>query len=136
MRALFRFFGLRQRANVRNPDVPVAPISTSRNPSHGFMWIGLLTFRLKHKGGLQKGLLGCDALLCGTEILKHYTAPTSGYLTTYTASRTAVAYREGGGAGGFKPSPKFRSFDTAEPNSLFRRKYIRNRLVFLFRHPN
>jgi hypothetical protein len=42
----------------------------------------------------------------------------------------------GGVWGGFKPSPKFRSFDKAEPNSLFRGKYIRNCLVFLFHHPN
>jgi hypothetical protein len=47
----------------------------------------------------------------------------------------SVAYREGG-FGGFTPSPKFRSFNKADPNSLFRGKYIRNRLVFLFHHPN
>jgi hypothetical protein len=42
-----------------------------------------------------------------------------------------------GGFGGFKPPPpKFRSFEKAEPNSLFRGKYVRNRLVFLFHHPN
>jgi hypothetical protein len=41
-----------------------------------------------------------------------------------------------GGYGGFKPSPKFQSFDKAERNSVFRGKYIRNSLVFLFHHPN
>jgi hypothetical protein len=39
--------------------------------------------------------------------------------------------------GGSNPPPrKFRSFDKAEPNSLFRGKYIRNCLVFLFHRPN
>jgi hypothetical protein len=47
---------------------------------------------------------------------------------------TSVAYRGGGGVWGFKPSPKFRSFDKAEPNSLFSGNYIRNCLVFLFHH--
>jgi hypothetical protein len=46
----------------------------------------------------------------------------------------AVAYREGLGVQ--PPSPKFRSFDKAEPNSQFRGKYIRKCLVFLFHHPN
>jgi hypothetical protein len=37
---------------------------------------------------------------------------------------------EGGGVWGFKPpSPKFRSFDKAEPNSQFREKYIHNNLI-------
>jgi hypothetical protein len=40
------------------------------------------------------------------------------------------------GVWGFKPSPKFRSFDKAEPNSLFHGKYIRNCFVFLFHNPN
>ena len=35
----------------------------------------LLTFRRKHMRGLQKCLLGYDALFYGTEILKQYTAP-------------------------------------------------------------
>jgi hypothetical protein len=42
-----------------------------------------------------------------------------------------VAYR-GRGVWGFKrhpPPPNFRSFDKAEPNSQFRRKYIRNKLI-------
>jgi hypothetical protein len=47
----------------------------------------------------------------------------------------SVAYR-GGWFGGFKPLPKFRSFDKAETNSLFRGKYIRSCLVFLFHHHN
>jgi hypothetical protein len=34
---------------------------------------------------------------------------------------------EGGGV--FKPPPKFRSFDKAEPNSQFRGIYIRNNLI-------
>ena len=34
-----------------------------------------------------------------------------------------------GGVGVFKPPPKFRSFDKAEPNSQFRGKYIRNNLT-------
>lgn len=35
----FRFSGLTDDVqNVRIPDVPVTPISTSRNPCHGFMW--------------------------------------------------------------------------------------------------
>jgi hypothetical protein len=33
------------------------------------------------------------------------------------------------GIWGFKPTPKFRSFDKAEPNPLFRGKYIRNNLI-------
>jgi hypothetical protein len=37
---------------------------------------------------------------------------------------------------GFKPSPKFRRFNKAEPNSQFRGKYIRTCLVFLFHQPN
>jgi hypothetical protein len=41
-----------------------------------------------------------------------------------------------GGFGGFKPSPKFRSFHKAEPNSQFRGKYNHNCLMFLFHHPN
>jgi hypothetical protein len=37
---------------------------------------------------------------------------------------------EGGGWGGANPpSPKFRSYDKAEPNSQFRGKYIRNNLI-------
>jgi hypothetical protein len=43
---------------------------------------------------------------------------------------------EGGGLGGSTPLPKFRSFNKAEPNSLFRGKYIRNCLVFIYHHPN
>jgi hypothetical protein len=35
----------------------------------------------------------------------------------------------GGGVEGFKPHPKFRSFEKAEPNSLFCGKYIRNNLI-------
>jgi hypothetical protein len=46
-----------------------------------------------------------------------------------------VAYR-GGWFGGFKPLPKFRSFDKAQPNAQFHGKYIRNCLVFLFHRPN
>ena len=34
-----------------------------------------------------------------------------------------------GGFGVFKPPPKFRSFDKAEPNSQFHGKYIRNNLT-------
>jgi hypothetical protein len=41
----------------------------------------------------------------------------------------AVAYR-GGLEGGFQGAPpKFRSFDKAEPNFLFRGNYIRNTLI-------
>jgi hypothetical protein len=43
---------------------------------------------------------------------------------------------KGGWFGGFKPLPKFQSFDKAEPNAQFRGKYIRSCLVFLFHHPN
>jgi hypothetical protein len=35
---------------------------------------------------------------------------------------------------GLAPSP--RSFEKADPNSLFREKYIRTCLMFLFHHPN
>jgi len=42
----------------------------------------------------------------------------------------AVVY--GGGVEGFKPSPKFRSFDKVEPDCKLSGKY----LVFLFQHPN
>ena len=38
----------------------------------------------------------------------------------------------GGGFGGFKPPPKFRSFDKVEPDCKLSRKC----LVFLFQHPN
>jgi hypothetical protein len=63
-----------------------------------------------------------------------FCSPCRRYTFTETFRRS-VAYR-GEGFGGFKPLPKFRSFDKAEPNSLFRGKYIRNCLVFLFPHPN
>jgi hypothetical protein len=62
-----------------------------------------------------------------------------GRYTMSTGKVTGVQWRTEGvgvGFGGFKPSPKFRSFEKAEPNSLFRGKYIRNCLVFLFHHPN
>jgi hypothetical protein len=52
------------------------------------------------------------------------------------AAQTLRQWRTEGGVGGSNPPPKFRSFDKAEPNSQFRGKYIRNRLVFLFHHPN
>jgi hypothetical protein len=49
--------------------------------------------------------------------------------TTFMCSRRQGC-TEGGGLGGFKPpSPKFRSFDKAEPNSQFRGKYIPNNLI-------
>ena len=38
-------------------------------------------------------------------------------------------WRTEGGFRVFKPHPKFRSFDKAEPNSQFRGKYIRNNLT-------
>jgi hypothetical protein len=43
---------------------------------------------------------------------------------------------EGGGLVGFKPLPKFRSFDKAEPNAQLCGKYIHNCLVLLFHYPN
>jgi hypothetical protein len=49
---------------------------------------------------------------------------------------SATQWRTEGGLGCSNPLPKFLSFDKAQPNSQFRRKYIRNCLVFLFHHPN
>jgi hypothetical protein len=48
------------------------------------------------------------------------------YVYERTIYRQAVAYRVGGG--GVKP-PKFRSFYKAEPNSLFRGKYMSDNLI-------
>jgi hypothetical protein len=44
-----------------------------------------------------------------------------------------VAYRGGDQP---PPPPEIPKFEKAEPNSQFRGKYIRNRLVFLFHDPN
>jgi hypothetical protein len=61
---------------------------------------------------------------------------TSNYSGCCCHGTSGVPRGGGGGLGGFKTSPKFGSFDKAEPNSLFRGKYIRNCLVFLFPHPS
>jgi hypothetical protein len=53
---------------------------------------------------------------------------------SWPADPTQSQWRTRGG--GFKPPPKFRSFENAQPNSQFRGKYIRNCLVFLLHHPN
>ena len=42
---------------------------------------------------------------------------------------TCSHWRTEGGFGVFKPPPKFRSLDKAEPNSQFRGKYVRNNLT-------
>jgi hypothetical protein len=53
------------------------------------------------------------------------TVPVGFRISMKEGQFVTVAYR--GGFGGFKPPlPKFRRFDKAEPNSLFRGKYIRN----------
>jgi hypothetical protein len=41
----------------------------------------------------------------------------------------AVIFQRGMRFGGFKPPPKFQSFDKAKPNSQFRGKYIHNNLI-------
>jgi hypothetical protein len=61
------------------------------------------------------------------EMLRFQSPPSFIFQTPrYTGPLSAVAYR---GGWGFNPPPKFRSFYKAEPNSLFRGKYIRNKLI-------
>jgi hypothetical protein len=56
--------------------------------------------------------------------------------TSFLVSISGVPSGGRGVGGSNPPSPKFRSFDKAEPNSQFGGKYIRNCLVFLFHLPN
>jgi hypothetical protein len=64
----------------------------------------------------------------------HYTTePATFYGTRWfiTLFTTSGVTRGGFGGSNPPPSPKFRSFDKGEPNSLSRRKYIRNNLIII-----
>jgi hypothetical protein len=51
------------------------------------------------------------------------------FITTQNIRSLSVAFRGGFGVFNPPPPPKFRSPGKAEPNSQFRRKYIRNNLI-------
>jgi hypothetical protein len=73
--------------------------------------------------------MSCTCMCCTYELyVRHYIYEGSMFFPPKSEC-LSVAYR-GGGLGWFNPpSPKFRSFDKAEPNSQFRGKYIHNNLI-------
>ena len=66
-------------------------------------------------------------IIIHTQPYKNTLYDTWSYRTLYCY--TSQQWRNEGEFGVFKPRPKFRSFDKAEPNFQFRGKYIRNNLT-------